>query len=263
MGPKKVFLVGAQLSRERVDDFLAASALVSIGASTTLAEIGTSLCEVRGDECPDILLLDIGDPLGDDEIAMLGAIRAKQPAMKVVVLGDQISLALLWQAHSTGIDGYLLRAVPLEMLAHALDLITSGQRILPPCSPASRLAVQLAPEAPMGATATIGLSAREAQVLRLLVAGSSNKAIARDLAISHETVKVHMRAVLHKLRARNRTQAALWGLEHGFVLPPALGRDGVGASEAVADPAAAPSVVDAASATAGLEPPERVTAGSG
>jgi two-component system nitrate/nitrite response regulator NarL len=214
---KKLLFVGGRLPRERAWDALSGSILTLVGEAGTLAEAHRLLCGAHGEaERPDILLVDIHDSLDGDEAEMLGAIRGRQPAAKIIVLGNPMSLALLWQACSTAIDGYLLHTVPPAMLMHALDLILSGQRILPPSSHAARAAAHAAAKAPAGATATNGLSTREAQILRLLVAGWSNKAIARDLTISHETVKVHIRALLRKLKARNRTQAALWGLENGY-----------------------------------------------
>jgi two-component system, NarL family, nitrate/nitrite response regulator NarL len=217
IGMRTLLFVGGQLARERVTNVLAGSILTLIGEAETLAEAHRLSCGTDSEaEYPDILLVDIHESLDGDEADLLRAVRDRQPATKIVVLGDALSLAVLWQAHSTAIDGYLLHCVPSAMLMHALDLILSGQCILPPCSHAAAPAVQIVPAAPMRATATNGLSAREAQILQLLVSGSSNKAIARDLTISHETVKVHIRALLRKLKARNRTQAALWGLANGF-----------------------------------------------
>ena len=60
------------------------------------------------------------------------------------------------------------------------------------------------------------LSARENDILRCLVGGNSNKAIARQLEITESTVKVHMKSLLRKINATNRTQAAIWGMEAGF-----------------------------------------------
>jgi two-component system nitrate/nitrite response regulator NarL len=214
---KTLFFVGGQIPRERVKALLAGSIVTLASEAMTLAEAHDALCGAHGGaEPPDILLVDIDGPCDGGEAEMLRAIRHRQPAAKIMVLGDPASLAPLWQACSTAIDAYVLHAMPPAMLTHAIDLILSGQRILPPCSHAAKPATHLVATAPTGAAATNGLSAREAQILRLLVAGSSNKAIARDLAISHETVKVHIRALLRKLKARNRTQAALWGLENGF-----------------------------------------------
>jgi len=217
IGMKKLLFVGGHLPGERVREAVAGSVLDFMGEAGTLGEAHRWLCGSRGEaEPPDILLVDLSDRCDGTEAEVLSAIRIRQPATKIIVLGNSISLALLWQACATAIHGYLLHTVPPAMLMHALDLILSGQRILPPGSRGARAAAQPAAEAPAGATATCGLSTREAQILQLLAVGSSNKAIARDLTISHETVKVHIRALLRKLKARNRTQAALWGLANGF-----------------------------------------------
>jgi two-component system, NarL family, nitrate/nitrite response regulator NarL len=216
MRAKQIFLVGVALTREHLG-ILAESDFLSTETSTTLAEAHNALCNARGETVrADILLVNIHERLVGDDAEMIRALRDKQPATKMVVLGGPLSLALLWQAYLTRIHGYLLHAVPPDMLMHALDLVLSGQRILPPCLPAARSERCGTPEVPSVASAPNGLSAREAQILQQLVKGSSNKAIARDLDISHETVKVHIRALLRKLEARNRTQAALWGIEHAF-----------------------------------------------
>ncbi len=62
------------------------------------------------------------------------------------------------------------------------------------------------------------LSEREAQVLQCLINGSSNKLIARDLSITEATVKVHIKGLLRKVRANNRTQAAIWGMNNGMTV---------------------------------------------
>jgi two-component system, NarL family, nitrate/nitrite response regulator NarL len=225
MGSKKVFVVGAKPARKRLKGFLATSAFKPIGGSTTLAEAHSSLCNVHGEaERADILLVDIRDRLDDDEAEMLCAIRGNQPATKIIVLGDLPLLALLRQAYPTGIDGYLLPAMPPDMLMHALDLVMSGQQILPPRSRAARPTPRGTPKVPIAADAAIDLSAREAQILRQFVDGSSSKAIARDLAISHKTVITNIRELIRKLRAFNRTRAALGGIAHRLVRSTVVGR---------------------------------------
>jgi RNA polymerase sigma-70 factor (ECF subfamily) len=163
----------------------------------------------------------------DDDEEMLRAIHRDQPAVKVIILGDLVSLGLLPQTCPTEIDGCLLSDMSPDTLMHALNLVMSGQRIFAPCSHAAALGVHSTQEAPIGSKATCGLSAREAQILELLVVGSSKKTIARELAISSETVKVHLKALRRKLKARNRTQATLWGLENGNKQVVSLRYDGL------------------------------------
>jgi two-component system, NarL family, nitrate/nitrite response regulator NarL len=212
----RILFVGTQLSREGLRGLLAGSVFALIGGARTLGEAHRLLCAAPADEQrAQILLMYSEGRLDGDEEAMLRAIHRDQPAVKVIILGDPESLGLIAQACPTEIDGCLLNDMSAAGLMHALDLIVSGQRILPRRCHAATLGARPTQEAPVGATATTGLSAREAQILQLLRVGSSNKAIARDLALSHETVKVHMKALLRKLNARNRTQAALWGLKNG------------------------------------------------
>jgi two-component system nitrate/nitrite response regulator NarL len=212
----RILLVGTQLSREGLRGLLADSVFVAVGEARTLAEAHRLLCAAPAeDQRAQILLMYSEGRLAGDEEATLRAIRRDQAALKVIILGDPVSLGLLSQACPTEIDGYLFNDTSVAGLKDALDLIMSGQRVFPPRAHPVTLGDRPTQMGPIGAKATIGLSAREAQILQLLVVGSSNKAIARQLAISHETVKIHMKALFRKLNARNRTQAALRGLENG------------------------------------------------
>jgi two-component system nitrate/nitrite response regulator NarL len=212
----RILLVGTQLSREGLKGLLAGSVFATVGEARTLAEAHRLVCAAPAeDQRAQILLMYSEGSLSGDEEAMLRVLHRDQPAVKVVILGDRASLGLISQACPTEIAGYVLNDLSVAGLLHALDIIMSGQRILPPCSPPATLGPRPAQEAPVGVASTAGLSPREAQILQHLVVGASNKAIARDLAISHETVKVHMKALLRKLNARNRTQAAVWGLANG------------------------------------------------
>jgi two-component system nitrate/nitrite response regulator NarL len=221
-----VLLVGAQLFREGLKGLLAGSIFRAVGEAGTFAEAHLSLCAPQaGDQRPQILLMYLDGRLDIDAGEVLRAISRDQPAVKVVILGDPASLTLLWQAYPTAIDGYLLKDVSAAALVHALHLVISGQQIFPPGPRAAAAGPRPTQEAPIYGQAMPALSARELQILQFVVGGSSNKAIARDLTISSETVKVHMRALLRKLNVRNRTQVALWALEHGYKPSQSLGRD--------------------------------------
>jgi two-component system nitrate/nitrite response regulator NarL len=220
-----VLFVGSQLCREGLKALLANPGFSLIGEAATLAEAHHLLCATQvEDERAQILLVELEDRHNGDERELLRVIRRAQPAVKVIALGDTVSLGLFSQTCPTEIDGYLLKDMSGAALMHALDLIMSGQRIFPCGSHHATRGAHALEVAPICAKATIGLSAREAQVLQLLLVGLSNKVIARELAISSETVKVHMKALLRKLNARNRTQAALRAIEHGvkWIGPPPL-----------------------------------------
>jgi two-component system, NarL family, nitrate/nitrite response regulator NarL len=214
---RRALFVGSRLFQERLKDIFAGSTLVPVGEASTLREAHHFLCTTQAEDQPADILMASGEASFDgDEREMLRSIRHNQSSMKIILLGEPMSLAMLRQAYPTSIDGFLLHTMPAATMMHAVDLIMSGQQILPPSSCATKSITCPLVEAPMDAKPTSGLSPREGQILQLLVVGSSNKAIARDLTISHETVKVHIKALLRKLKARNRTQAALWGLAHGI-----------------------------------------------
>lgn len=212
----RILFVGAQLPREGLKGLLTGSRFTAAGEARTLGEAHRLLNAARAeDQRAQILLMYSEGRLGRDEEETLRAIHRDQPSVKLIILGDPASLGLLAQACPTEIDGYLLNDMSVPGLTSAVELIMSGQRISPPCSQVATVGARPAQEVSISVKATAGLSAREAQILQLLLVGSSNKAMARQLAISHETVKVHMKALLRKLNARNRTQAALRGVESG------------------------------------------------
>jgi two-component system nitrate/nitrite response regulator NarL len=213
----QISVVGAELARESLKSLLAGSVFAVCHDARTLGEAHRLLCAAQAEgQRAQLLLVDFEGRLDGDEVEVLRAIRRDQPAVKVVMLGDFPSLGLLPPACFIEIDGYVLKEMSAGTLIHALGFIMSGQRIFPLGSHAATLGAHPTQEAPIAAKATNGLSARDAQILQLLISGSSNKAIAHDLAISHETVKIHIRALLRKLNAQNRTQAALWAHQNGF-----------------------------------------------
>ena len=126
---------------------------------------------------------------------------------RVLVLTANEREADIRRAIEAGVHGYLLVGSPLEELVEAVTLLASGVRYL--ARPvAQRMADSLARTA---------LTARELEVLRLVVAGCSNKIIARDLRIELATVKTHMGVIMSKLGASTRTQAAAISSARGLV----------------------------------------------
>jgi two-component system, NarL family, nitrate/nitrite response regulator NarL len=163
------------------------------------------------------------DPAGCGEeepaVGRLQAVRDRFPGVRIAVLtGDHTPDALL-RAIGWSVDAYLTKDMAPETLSRSLQLVMLGQQIIPAgllrSLPEAR-DDQDSRRGEPGDGSSQGLSAREAQILCCLLNGHSNKAIARELGITEATVKAHLKALLRKIRVRNRTQAALWGLTNGF-----------------------------------------------
>ncbi|MEN3953496.1 response regulator transcription factor [Iodidimonas sp. SYSU 1G8] len=134
----------------------------------------------------------------------------------VVVLSDQMSLQQLKAAMKAGANGYLLRDITPDALKQSLMLVITGEKVLPSdlvdvlVSGRSLRMAEPANDLPPD------LSAREQCILNCLAHGYPNKIIAKRLNIAEGTVKVHIKTVFKKIRARNRTEAAIWALNHGY-----------------------------------------------
>jgi len=169
---------------------------------------------------PDLALMDIRMP-NCDGFEATRRIKAQMPEVLVVMLTVSEDERDLTKAIRYGADGYLLKDLMPETLFQQLRGLRSGE------APISRamtgkmfrqLAQQNRPIAQPEATTT--LSARECEVLALIVEGESNQGIAEELGIARNTVKNHLRSILAKLGVRNRAQAAAYAVSHGLVLLP-------------------------------------------
>jgi two-component system NarL family response regulator len=155
---------------------------------------------------PDVVLMDLRMP-GLDGIQTTAALAREAPPARVIVIstfqgGDDILRAM-----QAGAMTYLPKSVPREELIKAVRAIAKGETYLPNIV-ASRLAERLRrPD----------LTVRELEVLRLVAAGNSNKAIASALSIEVGSVKLHVGKILEKLHARDRTEAATMAIQAGIV----------------------------------------------
>jgi len=155
---------------------------------------------------PDVVLMDLRMPVmgGADAIA---ALRREFPGARVIVLTTFDGDEDIYRSLQAGALGYLLKDMFFEELEDAIRTVHAGGRRIPGVV-AERLA---------GRMAGSDLTARELEVLELIVRGMSNKAIAGALGISEATVKSHMNSILSKLDAEDRTQAATKAIQRGIV----------------------------------------------
>jgi DNA-binding NarL/FixJ family response regulator len=154
---------------------------------------------------PDVTLMDLRMP-DMDGIRAISLLRAEFPDARVIVLttypGDAQALGSL----RAGALGYLLKTGLDAELFEAIRAVQAGKRYLP-----AEIAAELGRHA-----ADDTLSAREVEVLRRVAAGQSNKRIARELGISENTVKAHIRSILPKLEASDRTHAVTIAIKRGI-----------------------------------------------
>ncbi|MFI8104460.1 response regulator [Streptomyces sp. NPDC086023] len=163
---------------------------------------------------PDVVLMDVRMP-GPDGVETLVELRRRAPDCRVVMLTTFDDEEYVVRALRAGASGYLLKDLPPAELADAVRLARAGLTPLDPAATA-RLAAALdrpAAEAP----ATGPLTAREADVLRLVAAGATNREIASRLRLSEGTVKNHISRILTRLSLRDRTQAALYARDQGLL----------------------------------------------
>lgn len=164
---------------------------------------------------PDITLLDVR-LRGSSGLDLCAEIRKRQPACKVVFLTVYDDEQYLYQALRVGAAGFLLKRIRGGELVEYLRRIGDGEVLIDP-SLAGRVALSAARlhSGEFWPGAHLGLTQRESEVLSLLVAGLSNRAIAAKLVVSEETVKTHSRGIYRKLGVSDRAAAVTVALREG------------------------------------------------
>jgi DNA-binding NarL/FixJ family response regulator len=154
----------------------------------------------------DLILLDLALP-GCDGFELLAELRREWPGMPVLVLSATHDRDTVEHALDLGAMGFIPKTANTRVLLEALQLVLAGGVYVP--SEQTRAAATLRPRATVTRPEQLGLTLRQADVLKLLVQGKPNKLICRDLKLSEGTVKVHVSAILRALNVRNRTQVVI------------------------------------------------------
>jgi len=162
----------------------------------------------------------ITDPAGFEsgpDVSALSQLREQAPQARLLVLSSDLSAAALAESLTAGACGHIAKSASFNAVLRAVRLIQQGQAVYP--AAAVQSIGQAAPNGEANATGNIAgadLSPRETQILACILSGHSNKAIARRLTITESTVKMHFKNAMRKINAGNRTQAAIWAMEHGI-----------------------------------------------
>ena len=160
---------------------------------------------------PDVVLMDLVMP-GMDGAAATRAIRAQFPKVQVIALTSFPEQEMVQAALQAGAIGYLLKNIAAEDLAGAIRAAHAGRPTLAP--EATRALIQASTQPPR-----LGhdLTAREREVLALMIEGLNNTAIAERLVVSRSTIKFHVSSILSKLGASSRTEAVALAVQHDLV----------------------------------------------
>lgn len=155
---------------------------------------------------PDVTLMDLQMPVMNGTDAIL-AIRKDYPEARIIVLTTYKGDTQAVRALKAGASGYLLKNMVRKELVETIRSVHGGKKRIPP-----EIAVEMAEHHSDDA-----LTEREIEVLREVAAGNANKVVSLHLAISEETVKAHMKSILSKLGANDRTHAVTIALKRGII----------------------------------------------
>jgi DNA-binding NarL/FixJ family response regulator len=191
------------LFREGISKVIAHQSDMTLAA---VASTGAEAVQQFGVVRPDVTLMDLRLP-DISGITATSSIIGQQPQARVIILTTFEGDVEIQRALAAGARGYLLKSTPLDELIDVIRQVHRGRRYLP-----LRVAQQLAEN-----SGGEELSEREVEVLMKVAGGNRNRDIAHLLAISEETVKAHLRHILEKLGAKDRTEAVAIGIRRGFI----------------------------------------------
>ena len=179
------------------------------------------------------LVVHAGDDF-DSTVEQIELFRNRHPGGRIAVVTERYRLDELISTIRAGATGYFVDATTCDVFIRSLELVAMGETVYP----TAFLSIVLTSEgdhskeghtrransnaAPIMADDIIvsQLSPREKAILHCMIAGDSNKSIARKIDIAEATVKVHVKAILRKIRVQNRTQAAIWGMNNRSLTRP-------------------------------------------
>jgi two-component system nitrate/nitrite response regulator NarL len=214
--PVKLVLVDDHaLVRQGLADLLSRGAGMQVLATTGRADEAYDLLQQHR---PDLLILDLR-MVPTDGITLLKSLREKGETTPVLVLTMSEAAEDLAAALKLGVRGYLLKDMEPADVIDAIRRAARGELVVAPSIAGKLAAILQSGEEPGSAASLLKqLTGRERQILGYVSAGMSNKAIARALGISHDTVKLHVRHILAKLGLSSRVEAAVFAVQNRATL---------------------------------------------
>jgi DNA-binding NarL/FixJ family response regulator len=177
---------------------------------------------------PLFLIVHTGDDF-DAAVEEIEFFKELHRSGRIAIVADHYRLEELVAAFRAGANGYFVDVMTCDAFIKSIELVMMGETVFPPAflsfvlDPEGDRRDEAGPRQDTNRTNVVTaeegiapqLSPREKSILRCLIQGDSNKCIARKIDIAEATVKVHIKAILRKIRVNNRTQAAIWGMNNG------------------------------------------------
>jgi two-component system NarL family response regulator len=208
--PVRVLVVDDQeLFRRGLTMLLAAEAGIEVVGEAGDGDEGAALAE---SVAPDVVLLDIRMPKRSG-LEACSTIKQSVPSAKIIMLTVSDEEADLYEAVKSGASGYLLKDSSIEEVSQAVRVVADGQSLISPS-----MAVKLIDEFKQmsrperESVGGLRLTDRELEVLRLVARGLNNREVAKQLFISENTVKNHVRNILEKLQLHSRMEAVMYAV---------------------------------------------------
>jgi len=168
---------------------------------------GLSAVELAERRKPDVVIMDVRMP-GMDGLEATKLLAERAPESKVLIFTAYSERSLLGRGLESGAKGYILKEAPHQTLVRAIEKVAAGEGYVDPA---------LMPAFLTGKDSSDMLTTREREILQLLADGMSNADVAKQLFISQETVKSHVRHILTKLEADTRTHAVAIALREAII----------------------------------------------
>jgi two-component system nitrate/nitrite response regulator NarL len=182
-----------------------------------------------------VLIVHSGDDF-ESTVEQIEVLRERHPKARIVVVTDHYRLDEMVSALRAGASGYFINVMKCDVFVKSIELVLMGETVFPPAFMSSIIhsesdhSAKAEPRNDNDRVLTFTaercitqqLSPREKSIMQCLIAGDSNKSIARKIDIAEATVKVHVKAILRKIRVQNRTQAAIWGMNNDSLVRPII-----------------------------------------
>src|SRR6476661_612427 len=212
------------LVREGIARILLAENFQILASVSSVDELPSTLQSLQ----PVFLIVQARDDF-DFAVEHVRLVRDQYPGGRIAIVANHYRPAELALAFRAGASGYFVNVDSCDAFIKSIELVAMGETVFPPAflsfaldtksDPGSKAALPDESERAIFVTTedTVApqLSPREKSILRCLIEGDHNKKIARKIDIAEATVKVHVKAILRKVRVQNRTQAAIWAMNHG------------------------------------------------